>query len=225
MSKDSKLCSKKLPLQSAFNTEYRNQYKAHNGLNDVNTFELAMPHQNYRLSKEVYERANKLMPNHIKLNSLYRKDYEWPTNVRKIQKQQTNENIINKTAQFDTTNIDPAHSGYQKYLDSYASTNKMDYCFNDIFDYERSVNKHDIITVWDWFKVPRTKGRMIQVNIPNCQDDLKKVTKLSNMMCSAADGNRPMHHPSKFVPNRSLLTEQHEQFTHKSLSIKNPTNL
>lgn len=219
-----KYIPKYVRFESTYKTEYRNEYKSNPILNNANIHELAVPNQKFILSKELQERANSLMPKHIQTNSTYRSDFKQATDPQ-IHTELSGGNIISSEAKLISTDISPAQSGYKKYLDIYATTNKLDYSHHSLPDYEKSVHGHDIMTVYDWLKIPKRRGTKIKVDMSNCRRDLDVVAKLSNQIRTATDENRRVSFSVPRVPNRGLISEHQEQFSNKNLSLGNPTNL
>lgn len=181
-----------------FASEYGRQFKNNSLSCYRKNFEPPIPHDKLIISKELYDRANTILPTEISFNSTYRRDYGPEF---KPQKSSTTTNEMYHGQKLFSTNIDPNSVDYVKYLDIYATLNKL--------DFRNHVNnkvENDAITIWDWLKVPKTRGQSLEIDIPICKPDFDTSVRFKRSKCN------------QFVPNRGLLSEQREEFSHESLS-------
>lgn len=177
-----------------FKSEYTHEYKYVPKSSYTDRFEWPVPCSRFILPQELYERGNHLLPKYSKCNSTYRSDYQrWERmNLRAPPSPQ----IIHSKPDHQLYDIDVKNDGYEKYLDIYATTNRLQHR-----PFSPNEIRHDAITVWDWLKIPRTRGKSIPLNVCIPKRDLDDVSKIKpNKRC-------------RFVPNRGLITEYQAEFT------------
>lgn len=188
----SKGCPKSCLTDCTFKSEYNHEYKQVPSSSYLDRFEWPVACSRFILPQELYERGNHLLSKYSHCNSTYRTDFklfDQPTN--RIQSPA----IIPSHPDHQLVDVDVTNSGFEKYLDIYATTKTLDHRA-----FSPNEVKHDAITVWDWLKIPKTRGRSIAFEVPIAKRDLHSTSKI----------NQPKR--SDFVPNRGLLTEYQEEF-------------
>lgn len=187
--------------KSSFTPKYRKQFR-NSGLSGyMENFEKPISHGKPAVLKELYERGKNNVSTNISINSTYRSEYH-----PKLMPEQIMEplNINKKMFKFPevfSINIDPNSKCYKKYLDIYATTNTL--------DFRNHVNnevKKDAITTWDWFRMPKVRGKSVEIKVRLCKSDLDTSIQCKRTRCN------------KFVPYRGLLSEQQEEFSYKNLT-------
>lgn len=191
-------CPKSCLTDFSYKSEYRDEYKWTPYSSYKNHFEVPVPCSRFVYPQELYERGNQLLPQHSKYSSTYQRDFK---PCERIQPRPQASNIIRSSPDHQFVDIDVKHCGYEKYLDIYATTKTLDHR-----PFSPREIKHDAITAWDWLKIPKTRGRTITCDVPISKRDLDNASKI----------NRP--NQSNFVPNRGLLSEYQDEFTHKTLA-------
>lgn len=188
----SKGCPKSCPTNCTFKSEYTHEFKFIPKSSYTERFELPVPCSRFILPQELYERGNRLLPKYSKCNSTYQTDYkfcEGPRNV--IQPPQ----IIYSKPDHQLVDIDVRHGGYEKYLDIYATTKTLAHR-----PFSPSETQHDAITIWDWLKIPKTRGTSVPFNVRIPKSDFDNKSKIYQPKSN------------QFVPNRGLITEYQEEF-------------
>lgn len=191
-------CPKSSLVSYAFKSEYSDEFQKPPYTSYKNYFEVPVPCSRFVYPQELYERGNRLLPQHSKHSSTYQRDYK-PCD--RIAPQPQKSDIIHSRPDHQFVDIDVKHCGYEKFLDIYATTKMLDHRY-----FSPSEIKHDALTTWDWLQIPKTRGRTIPCDVPIPKRDLENTSKI----------NRP--NQSDFVPNRGMLSEYREEFTHKSLA-------
>lgn len=189
-------CPKSCLIDSTFKSEYSDEYKQTSYTSYKNHYEVPVPCSRFVYPQELYERGNQMLPQHSQLSSTYKRDFK-PCN--RIKPRPRTPCITHSRPDHQFVDIDVKHCGYEKYLDIYATTKTLDHR-----PFSPREIKHDAITTWDWLQIPKTRGRTILCNVPIPKRDLEMTSKI----------NQP--NKSDFVPNRGLLSEYREEFTHKS---------
>lgn len=196
-SSSEKSCIKK----SSFTSEYRKQFK-NSGLSGYReNFEKPISHEKPAVFKELYEHGNNILPTNISTKSTYRSEYHPNFMPEQIVEPLNNDKKMFKFPEGFSINIDPNSNCYSKYLDIYATTN--------VLDFRNHINnevKTDAITTWDWFRIPKFRGKSVEVTIPICKSDLDTSIQFKRARCN------------KFIPYRGLLSEQQEEFSYNSLT-------
>lgn len=176
-----------------FKTEYNHEYKYVPKSSYTDRFEWPVPCSRFILPQELYEQGNHLLPKYSKCNSTYRSDYQrWESmNVRAP----PSPRIIHSKPDHQLIDIDVKNGGYEKFLDIYATTNVLEHR-----PFSPREIRHDAITVWDWLKIPRTRGKAVPLNVCIPKRDLDVAAKIK--------------HPKRntFVPNRGLKSEYQEEY-------------
>lgn len=191
-------CPKSCLVDCTFKSEYTDEYKRTPYSSYKNYFEVPIPCSRFVYPQELYERGNQVLPQHPKHSSTYQADFK---PCERIPPRPQTSCVIQSRPDHQFVDIDVKHGGYEKYLDIYATTKALDHrAFSP-----REI-KHDALTAWDWLQIPKTRGRTIPCEVPIPKRDLDSASKI----------NRP--NQSDFVPNRGLLSEYQEEFTHKSLA-------
>lgn len=177
-----------------FKSEYSHEYKYVPKSSYTDRFEWPMPCSRFILPQELYERGNRLLPKYSKCNSIYRSDYQrWE---RMNSRAPPSPRIIHSKPDHQLIDIDVKNGGYEKYLDIYATTNTLQHR-----PFSPREIRHDAITIWDWLKIPRTRGTSVALNVCIPKRDLDDASKIKHTKRST------------FVPNRGLISEYQEQFT------------
>lgn len=186
--------------KSSFTSEYQFQFKNNCYSSYNSNFEQAVPHGRTIVSKELYERGNNMLPDHIPIESTHRREFRSSNHSEPLCRAPARKLEYTSPKRF-SSEIDPDSPNYQKYLDIYATTNTLD------FRNHKEV-LHDAITVWDWLKIPRTRGRSLDIDIPICKPDFETKIQFKRPKCN------------DFIPHRGLMSEQQEEFSYNS--IKDP---
>lgn len=191
-------CSKDCTFQSEYRSEFQKKpyksYKDH--------FEVPVPCSRSGFPQESHGNCgNRFIPNHLILSSTYREDYQ-PCKLPKPRPKSWN--IMHSRPNHQFVDIDVKNCGYEKYLDIYATTKALDHR-----EFSPKEVNHDAITVWDWFQIPKVRGRSIPLNVPISKRDLRDESRI----------NQPK--TRGFVPNKGLVSEYKEEFGHTSLSKPN----
>lgn len=190
-------CPKSCLTDCTFKSEYSHEYKYIPKSSYTRRFELPVPCSRFILPQELYERGNRLLPKYSKCNSTYRSDFklwERPDNRSEISR------IIRSKPDHQYVDIDVDNGGFEKYLDIYATTKSLDHR-----PFSSNEVKHDAITVWDWLKIPKVRGRTIPLEVRIPQRDLRNESKI----------NQPKR--NHLVPNRGLVSEYQGEFVnHRS---------
>lgn len=185
--------------KSSFTSEYRNQFKNSCLSSYRDNYERAISHGKSIASKELYERGNVIVPTNIPTISTYRSDYHPNFKPEPIGKP-FHEKMFKFPVGFSMS-IDPNSNSFKKYLDIYATTHTLDFRNHMNNDVEQ-----DAITTWDWFKVPKVRGKSLEINFPICESNLDTAVQFKRTKSN------------RIVPNRGLLSEQQEEFSYKSLT-------
>lgn len=180
-------------VDCTFKSEYSHQFKPVSKSSYANRFEWPVPCSRFMLSQEIYERGNYVLSKHSKYNSIYQSDYQqWKCmNCRPSSSPQ----IIRSQPDHQLIEIDVKNGGYEKYLDIYATTNKLEHR-----PFSPNEIQHDAVTVWNWLKIPQTRPKCTPLNVPIPKRNL--------------DDESRIQHPrrSAFVPNRGLRSEYQKKF-------------
>lgn len=192
-------CPKNYLVNCTFKTEYSDEYQKTPYSSYKNYFEVPVPCSGFIYPRELYERGNQLLPQHSKHSSTYQRDFK-PCD-RVSPRQQRTSGIIHSRPNRQFVDVDAKNCGYEKYLDIYATTKTLDHR-----QFSPREIRHDAITTWDWLQIPKSRGRTIAFDVRIPKRDLENTSKI----------NRP--NQNDFVPNRGLLSEYGEEFTHKSLA-------
>lgn len=188
----SKGCPKSCLTECTFTTEYGHSFKYVPKSSYADRFEWPASCSRFILPQELYERGNRLLPKYSQCNSTYRSDYKlWECPKSQIHSPR----IIPSVPDHQLIDIDVKNTGYEKYLDIYATTKALDHRA-----FSPHEIKHDAITTWDWLKIPRTRGRTIPLDVRIPKPDLNIKSKI----------NQPKSH--QFVPNKGLITEYQDEF-------------
>lgn len=138
-------------------SEYGFEYQDPKQSSYKNKFILPALHHQYFLPKDIYEHSiNKVIPRKIESDSTYYTAFGYPTEDKDCKdtvKQSCEIPFINPSRLINE--IDPNNFGHEKYLDIYATTNALNHRL--IKDDDKW--KNDAITVWDWFKIPKVRGK------------------------------------------------------------------
>lgn len=197
----SKGCPKSCINDCTFKSEYSHEFKNTPYTNYREYFEVPVPCSRYVFPQQLYEHANQLIPPSLsRYSSTYRDDYK-PCERMKP-KPQTPSVIFHSRPDHQLVDIDVKHFGYEKYLDIYATTNTLNHR-----PFSPRESNRDAITVWDWLRIPKTRGHTVPLDIPIPKQDLANTAKV----------NRPG--TKDFVPNAGLLSEYRDEFTHKSICM------
>lgn len=178
-------------------SEQRSQSGFKTSTNNDATYEKAMPLEKLQFARQLFNRANQLMPPAITGNSTYRNDFSPKSLV--LEHPISYDVYCDRVCQYGGNRCAYAHQpGYQKFLDIYA---RLDYPLHTNEKPTNGINRRDHITLWDWFQVPKTKGTTVRIHLPpqRCTEEVRNGTV------------RPFA-KNNFVPNRGLLTEHREHY-------------
>lgn len=195
-----KSCSRSCITDCAFKSEYGHEYTKVAYRNYKDHIEVPIPCSYPIFAQELGERGNQLLPQHSKINSIYRRDYHRPDEGTKPRTWLSNA-LHSKSEHRQRVDVDVKNCGYEKYLDIYATTKALDHRA-----FSPRELKHDAITVWDWIKIPKVRSKSVPINVPITKRDLDTSLKL----------NKPKS--NQFVPNKGLLSEYQEKFVYTSLA-------
>lgn len=193
-------CSRSCITDCTFKSEYSHEYKKVAYRNYKDHFEVPLPCSYFVFPRELRERGNRLLPQHSRINSTYRRDYQpgegpqprtWVSNIFHSKPDLQNVDV----------DVDVKNCGYEKYLDIYATTKMLDHRA-----FSPRELKHDAFTVWDWIKIPKVRCKSVPIDVPITKRDLDASLKLNQSKSS------------EFVPNKGLMSEYQEEFTYKSLA-------
>lgn len=177
-------------------SEHRSEFGFKTSINDV-AYEKAAAVPRMQFARQLFNRANQVMPTAIQTNSTYRNDFS--AKSLKFEHPMRYDVFCDSISQRAIDRCVYAHQpGYQKYLDIYAPLN---YPLHPIEELNRGLSKRDHITYWDWIQEPKTRGITVHVEVPpqKCNDAIDKSVI------------RPIE-KNKFVPNRGLFTEHQEHY-------------
>lgn len=188
-------CPKSCLTDCTFKSEYSHEFEYVPKSSYTHRFELPVPCSRFILPQELYERGNRLLPKYSHCNSTYRSDFKpWECADYRAELSR----IIPSKPDHQYVDIDVSNAGYEKYLDIYATTKTLDHR-----PFSSNEVKHDAITVWDWLKIPKVRGRTIPLNVPVPKRDLENASKI----------NQPKR--NHLVPNRGLVSEYQEEFVNQ----------
>lgn len=199
-----KSCSRSCINDCTFKSEYSHEYKRVAYRNYKDHFEVPIPCSYFVFPRELCERGNQLLPQHSRINSTYRRDYQSGEGPKP---RTWLSNTLHSRPDHQHVDVDVKNCGYEKYLDIYATTKVLDHRA-----FSPRELKHDAITVWDWIKIPKVRCKSLPIDVPITKRDLDTSLKT----------NQPKS--NEFVPNKALLSEYQEEFAHKSLSKPNCLN-
>lgn len=178
-------------------SEQKSEFGFKTSTNTDARYEKAASVQKLQFARQLFNRANQVMPTAIKANSTYRNDFSPKSLV--LAHPISYDVYCDRLSRYGGDRCVYAHQpGYQKYLDIYAP---LDYPLHTTEQLQNGISRRDHITLWDWFQVPKAKGTTVRVQVPpqKCIDEVQ-------------NGIIRPYAKNEFVPNRGLLTEHREHY-------------
>lgn len=146
---------------------------------------------------ELYELGNKLIPRPIKNGSTHRTHYQSPISYERRDTTRDNIGLYSTDSNKPKARVDVDNFGCEKYLDIYATRKILDHR-----KFEPDEQRTDAITLWDWIGTTKVRGKTVPID-DNKHGVLNERGKFTS------------RHSMHFVPNRGLLSEAQEQYSHK----------